>query len=101
MRDSKRFRFTKAVLFIISALYIVLMVATYFVYFKEPFIDCAKRMLGAQAIALVFQAALNYVNFRSENKIVILATMFVSTMLLYGVLSAFFNLELMCRYYGF
>ena len=77
------------------------MVATYFLYFKEPFVDCAKRLLAAQALALVFQILLNYVNYRSKEKIVILATLFVSAMLFSGVLSSFFNFELMCKYLGY
>lgn len=77
------------------------MVATYLLYFKEPFIDCAKRILVAQTIAFIFQVVLNYVNSRSQNKIVILATLFVSATLFSGVLSTFFNLEFMCRFYGF
>lgn len=58
-------------------------------------------MLVGQSIALVFQVVLNYVNYHSKQKIVILATLFVSTMLLMGALSAFFNLGLMCEFYGF
>ncbi|WP_042491907.1 hypothetical protein [Aequorivita sublithincola] len=101
MKNSQRFRFPKTVLFGITALYIVLMLATYFLYYKEPVIICAQRMLVGQSIALVFQVVLNYVNYHSKQKIVILATLFVSTMLLMGALSAFFNLGLMCEFYGF
>lgn len=101
MPNSQRFKFPKTVLFGITAAYIVLMVATYFLYYKEPFIECAQRLLIAQTIALVFQIILNYVNYHSGNKIVILATLFVSAMLLFGAISAFFNLRLMCEIYGF
>ncbi|MBO3099610.1 hypothetical protein [Gelidibacter pelagius] len=101
MTNPHRFRFPKTVVFVITALYLILMLATYFLYFKDPFIDCAKRILVAQSIALIFQLVLNYVNFRSQRKIVILATLFVSATLFSGVLSTFFNLEFMCRYYGF
>ena len=101
MTNSQRFKFAKTVLFGITALYIVLMVATYFLYYKEPVIVCAQRMLSAQAIALLFQVALNYINYHSKNKIVILATLFVSAMLFLGALTAFFNLGMMCELYGF
>lgn len=101
MTNPHRFRFPKIVVFVITALYLILMLATYFLYFKDPFIDCAKRILVAQSIALIFQLVLNYVNSRSQRKIVILATLFVSATLFSGVLSTFFNLEFMCRYYGF
>lgn len=77
------------------------MLATYFLYYKEPVIVCAKRMLVAQSLALVFQVVLNYISYHSKNKIVIFATLFVSAMLFLGALSAFFNLGLMCELYGF
>lgn len=101
MTNSKRFKFPKAVLFGITVAYVVLIVATYFLYFKEPVEICATRMMTAQVIALAFQIVLNYVNYRSNNKIVILATLFISSMLLFGAISAFFNLGLMCEIYGF
>jgi len=101
MRNSQRFKFPKTVLFGITVLYIVLMLATYFLYYKEPVIVCAQRMLTAQGLALLFQVALNYINYHSKNKIVILATLFVSAMLFIGALTAFFNLGMMCQFYGF
>lgn len=101
MTNSQRFKFPKTVLFSLTALYLILMLATYFLYFKEPVIVCAKRMLVAQSIALLFQIVLNYINYHSKNKIVILTTLFVSAMLFMGALSAFFNLGLMCEIYGF
>lgn len=101
MTNSQRFKLPKTVLFGITALYIILMLATYFLYYKEPVIGCAKRMLIAQSIALVFQVVLNYVNYHSNRKIVIFATLFVSAMLVMGAISAFFNLGLMCEFYGF
>lgn len=101
MTNSQRFKFPKRVLFGITALYVVLIVATYFVYYKEPIQICAQRMLMAQGVALVFQVVLNYVNYHSNNKIVILATLFVSAMLIFGAISAFFNLGMMCSIYGF
>lgn len=101
MTNSQRFKFPKTVLFGITVLYLVLMLATYFLYYKEPVQVCATRMLIAQAVALVFQVVLNYVNYHSKNKVVILATLFISSMLLFGAITAFFNLGLMCEFYGF
>ncbi|QAA82894.1 hypothetical protein EI546_14715 [Aequorivita sp. H23M31] len=101
MTNSQRFKFPKTVLFGITAAYVILIIATYFLYYKEPIIVCAQRMLIAQSIALVFQVVLNYFNYHSNNKIVIFATLFVSSMLLLGAISAFFNLGLMCELYGF
>jgi len=89
------------VLFGITILYIVLMVATYILYYKEPVIVCAENMLLAQSLAFVFQIFLTYVGHRSNNKILILAVLFSSAMLFLGALSAFFNLGLMCDFYGF
>ncbi|SDW30063.1 hypothetical protein [Aequorivita viscosa] len=101
MRNSQRFKFPKTVLFGITTAYLVLIIATYLYYYKEPIIVCAQRMLVAQGIALLFQVFLNYINYHSVNKIVVLATLFISSILLFGAISAFFNLGLMCELYGF
>lgn len=101
MTHSKRFRFPKAVVFAITALYLILIVATYFLYFKEPYTACAKRLMLGLFLGLIFQMALNYVNFRSSRKIVILATLFVSSVLFSGALSSFFNFRIMCRFLGY
>jgi len=101
MTTSKRFKFPKMVLFGITALYIVLIVATYFIFHDGPTEICARNMMSAQVVALLFLIVLNYVNYRSENKIVILTTLFVSTTIMLGALSAFFNLRVMCDFYGF
>ena len=101
MTNSQRFKFPKTVVFAITALYIVVMVATYFLYYKEPTIICAQRLLVSQTIAWVFQVVLNYVNYHSHRKIVVLATLFISAMLFMGVLSSFFNLGIMCEVYGY
>lgn len=101
MRTSQRFKFPKTVMFAITMLYVILILATYFLYFQAPVIDCAKRLLLAQFIALGFQIVLNYFNYYSKEKIVILATLFVSAMIVSGVISSFFNFGLMCQYFGF
>lgn len=101
MANYQRFNFPKTVLFGITVAYLVLIVATFFLYYKEPTIVCAQRMLMAQAIALIFQVVLNYINYYTNNKIVIFATLFMSSMLLFGAISAFFNLGMMCKIYGF
>lgn len=101
MTNSQRFKFPKTVLFGITALYLVLIFATYFLYYKEPTIICAKRMMIGQSIALVFQVVLNYVNYHSTKKIVILTTLFLSAGLLLAAISGFINLGLMCEIYGF
>ena len=100
MRNSQRFRFPKTVLFGITALYLVIIFATYFLYYKEPTLGCAQRLLVAQVIALVFQLILNYINYHSQQKIVVLATLFISAMLIMGIISSFFNLALLCGYYN-
>ena len=101
MTNSQRFKFPKTVLFGISAAYVVLIIATYFLFYKEPTQICAQRMMIAQSVALAFQVGLNYFNYHSKNKIVILATLFVSSALLFGAIVGFFNLGLMCKIYGF
>lgn len=97
----QRFKLPKTVLFTISALYVFLMIATYILYYKEPVIVCAERMLIAQGFAMVIQIILNYIAYRSKNKILILTILFISTMLFLGALSGFFNLGLMCEFYGY
>lgn len=101
MTNFDRFKFPKTVMFGITLAYIVLIMATYYFFFKEPIIICAKRMMVGQFIALAFQIVLNYINYRSKNKIVILATLFVSSMILFGAISGFFNLSFMCEFYGY
>ena len=64
-----RFKLPKTVLFTISALYVFLMIATYILYYKEPVIVCAERMLIAQGFAMFIQIILNYIAYRSKNKI--------------------------------
>lgn len=88
-------------MFGITSLYILVIILTYALYFKEPVIDCAKRLMFGQVIALLFQVVLNYFNYHSQNKIVVLATLFVSAMIFSGVLSSFFQLELLCKYLGY
>lgn len=99
MENSQRFRFPKTVVFGISLAYIIVILITCFYYYQEPTIACAQRLLSMQLVALVFQAILNYFNYRSQKKIVILATLFISSMILMGVLSAFFNFGIICEVY--
>lgn len=101
MTNPRRYKFPKTVVFGITVAYVILMVATYYFYYKEPIIVCAQQMLVSQAVAFGFQIVLNYVNNRSNNKIVIFLTLFISSVLLFGAIIAFFNLGLMCKFYGF
>lgn len=101
MENTRRFKFPKTVVFGITALYILLILATYFLFHDGPTEVCAKKMISAQIVAMLFQGVFNYVNYRSENKIVILATLFISATIMIGAISAFFNLRMMCEFYGF
>lgn len=101
MTDPKRYRFPKTFVFIITALYLVLIAATYILFYKGVTEVCAKRMISAQVVALLFQILLNYVNYRSQQKIVILATLFISAAIMLGAISAFFNLQMMCQFYNY
>ncbi len=100
MTNSKRFRFPKTVVIGISIIYVIIIIATYSLYYKEGYIACAQRILLLQLFGLVFQGFLNYYNYRSNNKIIILATLFVSAMVLIGVLSGFFNFSVICGAYS-
>lgn len=97
MTNSQRFKFPKTVLFGISVLYIVVLFVTYFVYYQEPMEKCAMRLLGMQVVAFGVQILLNYINYHSKNKIVVLLTLFISSIVFAGVLSSFFNFNLMCN----
>ena len=101
MTSSDRFKFPKRVVFGITILYLVLIVLTYFLMHKEPIELCAKRMMGAQVFALILQGILNYVNYRSQDKIIVLATLFVSATIMAGAIVAFINLPFMCEYYSY
>lgn len=96
MVNSQRFKFPKTVLFGISALYVIIIGLTYFIYYQEPTVACVKRLLISQSLAFAFQIVLNYINYHSKNKIVILATLFISSIIVAGVLSSFFTFRLLC-----
>jgi len=101
MTNSDRFKLPKRVVFGITVLYLILILVTYLLLFKEPVEECARRMISAQVFALIFQCILNYINYRSKDKIIILATLFVSATVLAGAIIAFFNLPLLCDYYSY
>ena len=100
MTTSQRFRFPKTVVFIFTIVSILVIVLSYFLYYRVDNTFCADNLMIAQAIALGFQLILNYINYRSNNKIVILATLFVSSAILLGVLSSFFYFRFMCNIFG-
>lgn len=99
MALSKRFRFPKITVMGITILFILIIVLTIVLFYKEPTKACAAGFLRVEVFALVIQLVLNYYNYRSENKIVILATLFVSAMILFSILTSFFNFSLMCELY--
>lgn len=96
MVNSQRFKFPKTVLFGISGIYIVIIFMTYFIYYQEPTVSCATKLLIYQALTFAFQIVLNYINYHSKSKIVILATLFISSIIVAGVLSSFFTFSMMC-----
>lgn len=97
MKNSKRFRFTKIAVTAFTVIFLIVIVLTYFLFYQdEAFSACAQRLMIMQFLIFIPQLLLNYFNFRSQKKIVVLATLFISSMLLAGVLSSFFNFRLMC-----
>lgn len=100
MANSQRYRFPKTVVFIFTIVSILVMLLSYFLYYRIESTFCADNLMIAQAIALVFQIILNYINYSSSQKIVILATLFTSAAILLGVLSSFFYFRLMCAIFG-
>lgn len=99
MTNSRQYQFPKIVVTGISVAFIILIILTWVLFHKEPTKECALRFLRVEVFALILQLILNYINHRSENKIVVLATMFISTMILFSVLMSFFNFRLMCELY--
>ncbi len=99
MALSGRYKFPKITVIVFSLLHIAVGLLTYFIYFNESTEACAKQLLPFQLLAFVGQLILNYVNYRSENKIVILTTLFIASIVLFGVISAFFSLPTLCSIY--
>lgn len=78
----------------------MLIAATYFIYYKGSTEQCAKQLLLMEVLALFIQVGLNYFNYHSKSKIVILLTLFISSMILLGLLSSFFNFSTLCGFYA-
>lgn len=99
MEKSNRYRFPKTTVFGFTLLFILVIVLTVVFFYKEPTKACAAGFLRVQIFALIIQLILNYINFRSEKKIVILATLFVSAMVLFSIITSFLNFRMMCELY--
>lgn|SRR5690606_34271782 len=99
MENPNRFRFPKTTVLVLTFLYIAIVLATHFLYNKGNAAACAQQLLLMQGLGLVIQLFLNYWNYRSQNKIVILATLFASSMLLFSVISSFFSFRMLCEVY--
>ena len=95
----KRFRFPKITVLVFTFIYGAIILLTWLFFYNSPEQACAVQLLTAQAFGLFLQFILNYVNYRSEHKIVILATLFVSSTLLLGAISAFFTFHIICSVY--
>ncbi len=99
MENSKRFRFPKTTVVVLTFLYITIILLTHFLFNKGNAKECAQQLLLIQSLGLIVQLFLNYWNFRSQSKIVILATLFISSMILLSVISSFFSFRMLCEVY--
>ncbi len=99
MENSKRFRFPKTTVVVLTFLYIIIILLTHFLFNKGNAKECAQQLLLIQCLGLIVQLFLNYWNFRSQSKIVILATLFISSMILLSVISSFFSFRMLCEVY--
>lgn len=99
MALSKRFRFPKITVIGLTVLLLLITVFTFVLYYKEPTKACAAGFIRVEIFALIIQFFLNYFNYKSEKKIVILATLFISAMILFSMITSFFNFSLMCELY--
>lgn len=94
-----RYRFPKITVFGITVIFILIIILTVSLFYKDSTRECAQGFLRVEIFAFVVQLLLNYVNFRSQNKIIVLATLFASSMVLFSVLLSFFNFQMMCELY--
>ncbi|TQD35385.1 hypothetical protein [Haloflavibacter putidus] len=99
MTLSSRYKFPQITVIVFSVLHVVVGLLSYVIYFNESTEACARQLLPFQLLAFAGQLLLNYVNYRSENKIVILTTLFIASIILFGVISAFFSLPTLCSIY--
>lgn len=99
MSLGKRYRFPKITVLVFTFICILLILLTWLFFYNGSQRECAMQLLTAQAFGLFLQFILNYVNYRSEHKIVVLATLFVSSTLLLGAISAFFTFHIICSIY--
>ena len=77
-----------------TALLIIVMIITFVLKQNNPEWQLGNTFLLSQAIALVLQIVLNVVNWRSNKKIVILMTLFISATILASIILQFISFNL-------
>lgn len=94
-------KFPRIVMLCITLLFLVVIAASYFLYYKEPNLNCAKMLITMQLLNLPVQLVLNYFNYKSRWKIVVYATLFIGSVSFTGVLYSFFNFRLLCAMFAY
>ncbi len=94
MNKKNRFRFPKWTVTVLTALLIILIIITFTIKQNYSEWQLANTFLYSQGIALVAQIVLNIVNWRSNKKIVILTTLFISATIMASVIWQFISFNL-------
>jgi len=91
---NKRFRFPKWTVTAFTVILIIVMIITFVLKQNNPEWQFGNTFLLSQAIALVLQIILNIINWRSNRKIVVLMTLFISATILASVIWQFISFNL-------
>jgi hypothetical protein len=89
----KRFLFPKITVIIITVVLLALLIVAIVLQSRHPQWIYGNTLLLTTGIALVLQVIINGINWRSQKKIVILATLFISATLAASVLWRFISLN--------
>ncbi|PVW16371.1 hypothetical protein [Marixanthomonas spongiae] len=89
-----RFRFPKWTVTAITVLLVILIIVTFILKQNNPDWQFGDAFLLTQAIALVIQLVLNGINWRSNKKIVILTTLFISATVMASIIWQFISYNL-------
>jgi len=96
MMKNDRFKFPKWTVTVFTFVLLVILVLSYFIFYVPDVGKCSKLLLFSEGIALILQLILNRINWKSNLKIVILATLFISASILASVIWRLITYHLIC-----
>lgn len=94
MTKKNRFRFPKWTVTACTLLLIVLILVTFILKQNHSNWQLGNSLVLSQGIALIAQIVLNIINWRSNKKILILATLFISATIVASVIWQFISFNL-------